>query len=110
MSLRFHLDEHAPRGLVAGLRQRGLDVTSTADADLLEADDTRHLTFARDQGRVLFTRDRDFVRLHARGVPHAGIAYCQQGKPVTIGYLVNRLAALAATNSAQDMRNRVEFL
>ena len=31
------------------------------------------------EGRVLVTHDADFLRYHAEGVEHAGIAYCKKG-------------------------------
>ena len=31
--IRFHLDEHVPTAVALGLRRRGIDVTTPADAD-----------------------------------------------------------------------------
>ena len=42
------------------------------------------------EARVLVTHDSDFLRLHARGVSHAGIAYCPVGAR-TIGQLIYTL-------------------
>jgi hypothetical protein len=38
-TLRFHLDEHVAGAIAAGLRRRGIDVTTAADAGLLGAED-----------------------------------------------------------------------
>ena len=78
--LRFHLDEHVPFALATGLRRHGIDVTTSADAGLLNADDDAQLAFATAQRRVLVTHDHDFLRLHAGGTTHSGIAYCHQNK------------------------------
>ncbi|MFI5458618.1 MAG: DUF5615 family PIN-like protein [Isosphaerales bacterium] len=41
--VRFHLDEHVPPAIAAGLRRRGIDVTTTSDAGLAGADDIDHI-------------------------------------------------------------------
>jgi predicted nuclease of predicted toxin-antitoxin system len=79
MPIRFHLDEHISTSIAAGLRRRGVDVTTTAEAELMGADDEAQLAFAASQGRVMVTQDADFLRHHAKGTAHAGIAYCVVG-------------------------------
>ena len=79
MPIRFHLDEHIPASVAAGLRRRGIDVSTSAESGLLSADHATQLYFAASSRRVLVTHDADFLRLHAEGVVHAGIAYCEQG-------------------------------
>ena len=74
--LRFHLDEHVPHAVAHGLRRRQIDVTTTTDAGLLGAGDEEHVAFAFRENRVIFTNDRDFLRLAASGAAHAGIVYC----------------------------------
>src|SRR4051794_6239991 len=76
--LRFYLDEHVDSAVADGLRRRGIDVTTTTDAGLRGADDTDHIAFGLAQGRVVFTNDSDFLRLHDEGADHAGMAYCHQ--------------------------------
>jgi predicted nuclease of predicted toxin-antitoxin system len=107
--IRFHLDENVDGAIVRGLRDRGHDVTMPGDAGLLEATDADHLAFALSNGRVLFTHDADFLRLHARGTPHAGIVYCH---PLSrsIGEIVRGLLMIAACMDTEDFRNHVEFL
>lgn len=75
MEIRYHLDEHIDRAIAEGLRRRGMDVTTTHEAGLVGAADHEQLRFATANGRVLVTRDRDFLALHNQGVAHAGIAY-----------------------------------
>lgn len=89
----FHLDEHVADAVAAGLRRRGIDVTTTVDAGLLDASDEAHVAFALREGRVVFTQDADFLRLDARGDAHAGIVYAAQGSR-TIGEIVRFLALM----------------
>lgn len=74
--MKFHLDEHVNPAIAQSLRRRGINVTTTEDANLVSATDVDHVAFALREGRVIFTNDSDFLRLHAEGVRHAGIAYC----------------------------------
>ena len=80
MTIRYHLDESVPNSVANGLRLRGIDVTTTKEAGLLEASDEEHLQWAHEQGRVVFSCDDDFLRLASQGVPHSGVAYCHQRK------------------------------
>ena len=107
--LRFHLDEHIPTAMALGLRRRGIDVTTTADAGLSGADDEAHIAFAVSQGRVIVTHDDDFLILHSCGVQHAGIAYCHQGSH-SVGDLLRLLLLLHECFSPEEMENRLEFL
>jgi predicted nuclease of predicted toxin-antitoxin system len=107
--IRFHLDENVDGAVARGLRDRGFDVTMPTEIGLREAEDARHLAFARSEERVLFTHDADFLRLHAGGMPHAGIVYCH---PLSrsIGEIVRGLLMIAACLNAEEFRNHVEFL
>jgi predicted nuclease of predicted toxin-antitoxin system len=73
-----HLDEPGETTVAKALRRRGIEVTTTPEAGLLQTSDNQQLAFARAQDRVVFTQAADFLRMHAAGVSHAGIAYCHQ--------------------------------
>ena len=79
-AIRFHLDEHVPSAIAAGLRSYGVDVATASDAGLLSADDRENMATALRGNRVIVTHDRHFLRHAASGVEHAGIAYCHQDK------------------------------
>jgi hypothetical protein len=104
----FYTDEHVANAVVHGLRQRGVDVLTVVDAGLLGAGDDEHLARASADGRVLFTHDPDFLRLHAAGVRHAGIVYAPQGTP--IGEIIRGLMLIHQVLEPGDMRGHVEFL
>jgi predicted nuclease of predicted toxin-antitoxin system len=93
MPIRFHLDEHISTSIAAGRRRRDVDATTSAEARLLGAGDTAQLAFAASHGRVMVTHDADFLRLHAEGSTHAGIAYCLAGS-LTTGELLRRLVLI----------------
>lgn len=108
-TIRFHLDEHVAGAVALGLRLRGIEVTTTAEEDLSAATDEQQLAFAAIRGRVLVTHDADFLRLHAAGRAHAGIAYCHQ-RDAVVGALVRGLVLIHALLTPEDMINHVEFL
>ena len=101
-ALRFHLDENVPAAIAEALRRRGIDVTTTQDADLLGADDATQLEFCARQRRVLVTQDMDFLRLHREGASHTGIACCAQGTR-TIGQMVRSLVLLHELLTAEEI-------
>src|SRR5260370_40609673 len=109
MPIRLHLDEHISTSVAAGLRRRGIDVTTTAEAGLMGADDTAQLAFAVSHGRVMVTHGADFLRLHAGGKIHAGIAYCLVGA-LTVGKLLRSLVLIYHLLAVEEMQNRTEFL
>ncbi|MHB1560079.1 MAG: DUF5615 family PIN-like protein [Isosphaeraceae bacterium] len=108
-TIRFHLDENAHRAIADGLRRRGVDVTTTPEAGLLNASDDEQLAYARPQRRVIFTQDRDFLRHHAAGVPHPGIAYCDKDTK-SLGEIIAMLVLIWEIFEPDEMENRVEFL
>jgi hypothetical protein len=106
--IRFHLDEHIPASIAAGLRRRGIDVTTSIESGLVGADDGAQLSFAASAGRVLVTHDADFLRLHSEGLAHAGIAYCEQG--AQIGDMLRNLVLIHDLLSREEMAGKIEFL
>jgi len=102
------------RALVRALRARAVDVTTALEADLIETSDERHLEFAASEGRVLYTFNvADFYHLHTlyaeRGKHHAGMVLSQQ-QEYSVGEQMRRLLRLINDLSAEEMKDRVEFL
>jgi predicted nuclease of predicted toxin-antitoxin system len=106
--VKFYTDEHIGKAVINGLRDRGADVLTTPEAGLLRAEDQQHLQRAFTEGRVLVTQDKDYLRLHAAGAEHAGIAYVPQGTPV--GDVIRGLMLIQQVLEAEEMRGHVEFL
>ncbi|MEK6303239.1 MAG: DUF5615 family PIN-like protein [Acidobacteriota bacterium] len=107
------MDVHVPFAITAGLRLRGIDVLTAQEDGAAELADSLLLDRATALGRVVFTRDRDFL-LHARerqrsGVRFAGVVFAQQLK-VSIGQCVADLELIARVYDPEDMVNRVEYL
>ena len=62
---------------------------------------------ARLEERVIVTQDQDFLRLHASGIDHSGIAYSQQG--ISIGDLIRGLMLIYQLLDADEMKGHVEY-
>jgi len=110
-AIKFHLDQHVPNAVAHGLRQYGVDATTTHEAGLQDADDPDHLAFALKEGRVLVTHDSDFVERHDMGEPHAGICYAPQAKyQRRVAELLQAIYLVYACLSAEDMIGHIEYM
>jgi predicted nuclease of predicted toxin-antitoxin system len=106
--IRYLTDEHVPSAVAKGLRARGVEVMTAVQAGTLQDPDPSVLTHARERGLVLITYDPDFLRLHAAGIPHAGIVYGTAD--MSVGAVIGRALLIAEVLDAEEMINHVEFL
>ena len=107
--IRFFFDQHIPQAVAIGLRDRGVDVLTAQESNGCGLTDEKQLRFAAREGRVVVTFDPDFLRLDARGIEHAGLAWCQSEK-CSIGQLIAALILLHGVLDAEEMCNHVEYL
>ena len=106
--IRFHLDEHVDPAIATALRRAGIDVTTTTEAGLRTKDDEGHLRFARAEGRVIVTRDQDFLRL-ASGTPdHTGIVFYTANQ--SIREIIEGLILIYEVMLPGEMAGSVEYL
>jgi predicted nuclease of predicted toxin-antitoxin system len=79
VSLGLYMDEHVPSGVTRGLRARGVNVLTVQEDGPSSAPDPVVLDRSAILGRVVFTRDEDFlaegVRRQRAGETFAGIIY-----------------------------------
>jgi hypothetical protein len=108
-TIQFHLDENCSRAIAAGLRRRGIDVTTTPEAGLLGVIDEDQLRHCLAEARVIFSYDDDLLRLAASGIEHAGVVYCQQ-RERSIGDIVRGLVLIWERLDPPDMAGQVKFL
>ncbi len=102
------MDEHVAKAVVRGLRERGVDVLTVTDAGTLGASDTEHILRARNEGRIIFSQDNDFLRLHAEGIEHVGIVYAPQHTATR--QIIHGLMLIYQVLDAEEMYGHVEFL
>ncbi|MBV7336888.1 DUF5615 family PIN-like protein [Chloroflexi bacterium TSY] len=107
--IRLHLDENVDPDVARALRRHGIYATTTVDAGLLATEDVAQLAYALQEGRVLVTHDADFLRMHTRGVEHAGIAYCHKSAR-SVGEIIRTLMLICEVLEPEEIRGRVEYL
>ena len=76
---------------VRGLRSRGIDVITAADAGMIRRKDEEHLSLAAMQGRALYS-------------------FLAQQKRYSTGEQIRRLVRLIGSLTDEAMKNREEFL
>ena len=106
--IKFHLDEQVKSVVARELRHREIDVTTTVEARLRTKTDEEQLEFIRQEKRVIFTQDDDFLRIAALTDNHPGIVYCRQGTR-SIGQIVESLILIHEVYSPEDIKGRVEL-
>jgi len=84
-------------------------VTTAEEASLLGAVDSQHIAFGLNQGRVIYTSDSDFLRIHDADIEHHGIVYCHQQKQ-SIGKIIRGLELIWEALESDEMRNEVEYI
>ena len=115
MRLALYIDEDAmDADLVQALRVRGIDVTTPTELKAMGWTDEQQLQFAAEHGRALYSFNiRDYMPLHNRfleqGKSHAGIILAEQ-RQYSVGEQLRRLLLLVATQSAEEVTDRVVFL
>lgn len=110
MDVRFLIDEHIDHAVAAALKRRGYDALTLVEANLLGADDAQEiLPFALREGRVLVTRDVDFLAMHRRGDSHSGIVHWP-GKKRNVREAIHYLLQLGRKETRESMPGEVRFI
>ena len=106
--VKFYLDEHVDLDIAKALQRRGIDVTTAQDENQRKTDDAILIETATRQGRVFVTQDADSLRIAARGIQHAGIAYAPQNTP--IGEILRALLTIYDATDAEGMQQQIEYI
>lgn len=101
-------DEHIPQAIIEGLRARGIEVIGVAEEPWRGATDHDLLTRFHQDGRILLTNDRDFLRLTADR-DHAGIIFVTS-QHAGIGEVVRAVVRLVDVIPADGFSNNVFFV
>ena len=107
--IRFYLDENIANAIAKGLRNRGIDVQTTAEAGNLSVDDETQLKYALDENRVIVTQDDDLLKLASSGIEHKGIAYYKP-QTRTVKQIIKGLVLIFEVFEPEDMNNHIEYL
>jgi len=109
--VRFYTDENMPASLAVQFARAGRDIVRCQEVGLIGVSDDVHLAYAAQEGRVVITRDRDFVKLYyqwlSEGRSHAGIIYAD--KPMSVGSILWILELIAENYSTDEMRDKLVY-
>lgn len=113
MSVAFYGDEHVSDALATALAARGVDMLLAVNDGMSSATDEDILDHATNLGRVVFTNDRDFLKIAAlriqTGEYFAGIVYCHQER-LSLGETVDELEYLGQVAEPSEMINAVKYI
>ncbi len=107
------MDVHVPATVTEGLRLRGVDVLTSQEDGTREINDEALLERASALGRLLFSQDRDLLRIATRwqqaGNGFPGIVFSPQIE-TSIGRLIEDLELLATCCLTEEVADRVTYL
>lgn len=113
MSFGLYMDVHVPSAITRGLRRRGVDVLSAQEDSGGRLEDPALLDRATLLGRIIFTRDEDFlaegVRRLRAGERFSTIVYAHQ-QDVPVGRCIDDLEIIAVNSTADEASGRIVFL
>lgn len=106
--ITYYMDEHVAKVVIRGLCERGVDVLTVTEVGMLGATDEEHMQRAQAEGRVIFSQDTDFLRMHASGYEHSGIVYTSPYTPTR--QIIQGLMLIYQLLDAEDMVSHVEYI
>ena len=106
--MKFLADEHIESSIVTGLKLLGIDAISVNEAGKRESDDEEILRFAKENDRVIITRDSNFVKLHRKGAAHAGIVFIS--KFLAIGKTIGEIEKVSVLFESEHIKNTIIYI
>jgi hypothetical protein len=107
------MDVHVALAITEQLRMRDVDVLTSQTDNATRLDDSPLLDRATELGRILFSRDKDLLKLAAdrqRGDrSFSGLVYAHQLR-VSIGRCVDDLEVIAKATNPEEWVGKVMFL
>lgn len=113
MSLALYMDVHVPAAITRALRRRAVEVLTAQEDGAARFLDPDVLDRVAELGRIVFTRDSDFlaegVRRQRAGLPFATIVYAHQ-QHVSIGRCVEDLSMIALASTPDEATGQIVYL
>jgi len=113
MGIKLYMDEQVPAAITRGLLSRGVDVRTVQDESREGHQDEAVLDHAERLGRVLFTRDEDFLRIASerqiKGAHFRGVVYAHQQR-ASYRQCIEDLELICMAGSPEEFENRVYHL
>ena len=107
------MDVHVPFAITVELRLREVDVLTAQTDNSTRLDDPPLLDRATEVDRILFSRDKDLLRIAGErqrsNRPFSGLVYAHQLR-VSIGRCIDDLELIAKTTNPEEWIGKVMFL
>ena len=114
MAVALYMDEQVPGAITRGLRRRGVDVLTAQDDGHDATDDDLILDRAATLGRVIFTRDQDFLVIararQTNGIPFAGVVFARQKNGPSYGACITDLETITSASEPGEWADTVTYL
>jgi predicted nuclease of predicted toxin-antitoxin system len=115
MPVALYMDEHIPKAVTEGLRERGVDVITVQEDGLLGASDPEVLNRATETKRVVVTYDDDFLSEASRRLEQDiyfyGVIYVTEPRNALTGKLIEDLEIVAkAVEPSYFVNRKLEYL
>ncbi len=107
--IRFHLDENVNLAVARGLRNLGIEVTTTPESGLLGAPDEEQLAYIVSERRVIFTQDTDFLIIASQTTAHRGIVFARLNSR-SVGQIIQSLQLIHGVLTPEDMFGHIEYI
>ncbi len=111
--LIIYTDENVDVRISEGLKKRGITSFSATKKGRSGSTDLQHFEYASRLKAVIFTHDHHFIeianRLTREGKGHWGVIFVEMNR-LTIGACIKRLSLFADILSAEEMKDKIEFL
>lgn len=107
--IKLFFDENMPVAVAEQLNGLRIDTVTTRDLKQLGRSDPNQLAYARNDGRVLCTYDKDYIRMAHEGLNHARIVFIP-GVYRDYGVLLRYFIEFHRIYTSADMENRLEYL
>lgn len=99
MPVALYMDEHIPKAITNGLRERGVDAIAIQEDGLTGASDSEVLSRATRTKRVVVNYDDDFLSEASRrleeGICFYGVVYVTESRNVSTRKLIEDLEVVA---------------
>lgn len=106
--IKFLADEHIDLPAVEALKNKGTDIVSLRDCGLLGSSDENVAQFAYLQGRIIVTRDRDFLVMHSKKQNHNGIVFLT--KQLNTGEIIREIEIIEILYASADLANYILYI
>ena len=115
MPVALYMDEHIPKAVTEGLRERHVDAIAVQEDGLTGVSDSEILDRAAELERVVVTYDDDFLRESGRrqeaDIYFYGVIYIRKPRDVSIGKLIEDLEIIAkAVEPSYFVNRKLEYL